>query len=165
MAPQAKLVGVTSGSVTIRPATAADQATISRLIRAAHLNPRDLDWRRFLVADAGDRAVGCAQARIHRHGTRELASVAVEAELRGAGIGSLLVEAILAREPGVLYVMTERRTEGYFARFGFRRIRAADAPPDFRRQYRIAWIVTTALSPLARRRLRVISMRREATDV
>ena len=150
-------------SVSIRPATAADQGAIAGLIREVRLNPRDLDWHRFVVA-ADDRAglVGCAQVRVHARGTRELASVAVTADRRGSGIGGQLVEAILARDPGDLYLMTRRETASYFERFGFRRIAPAEAPSDFRRQFRIGQIFTTIISPLARRRIRIVPMRRAA---
>jgi N-acetylglutamate synthase-like GNAT family acetyltransferase len=150
-------------SVSIRPATAADQDAISGLIREARLNPRDLDWHRFLVADTGAGLVGCAQVRVHAQGTRELASVAVTPGRQGSGIGGRLVKSILAQEPGVVYLMTRRETERYFVRFGFRRIAAADAPSDFRRQFRIGQVITTVVSPLARRWIRIVVMRRAAS--
>jgi hypothetical protein len=37
--------------VTIRVATEADQATITRLIRQGRLNPRHLHWANFLMAE------------------------------------------------------------------------------------------------------------------
>jgi len=153
---------VSEDSISIRPATAPDQNGISRLIREARLNPRDLDWRRFVVADADGTLIGCVQIRVHARGTRELASVAVTPDGRGTGIGGRLVESILAQEPGVVYLMTRRETAGYFERFGFRQIDAADAPPDFRRQYRIGQAITTVVSPLARRWIRIVPMRRES---
>jgi amino-acid N-acetyltransferase len=154
---------VSGDSISIRPATAADQGTISGLIREVRLNPRDLDWRRFLVADAEGTLVGCAQVRVHARGTRELASVAVTPEQQGSGIGGRLVEVILAREPGVVYLMTRRETEGYFERFGFRRVAAAETPSDFRRQFRIGQVITTIASPLAGHRIRIVPMRRSAS--
>jgi N-acetylglutamate synthase-like GNAT family acetyltransferase len=148
-------------SVAIRPATAADQGAIAGLIREVRLNPRDLDWRRFVVAaDDGTGLVGCAQVRVHARGTRELASVAVTAARRGAGIGGRLVEAILASEPDEMYLMTRRETASYFERFGFRRIAPAEAPSDFRRQFRIGQVFTTIISPLARRWIRIVPMLR-----
>jgi amino-acid N-acetyltransferase len=154
--------GMGADSISIKPATAADQEHIARLIREARLNPRDLDWRRFVVADTRGTLVGCAQIQVHARGTRELASVAVTPRLQGSGIGGRLVESILAQEPGTIYLMTRRETAGYFERFGFRRIAAADAPSDFRRQFRIGQAITTLISPLARRRIRIVPMRRPA---
>jgi N-acetylglutamate synthase-like GNAT family acetyltransferase len=145
--------------ISLRPATASDQGAISGLIREVRLNPRDLDWRRFLVADDAGTLVGCAQVRVHAGGTRELASVAVTLDRRGSGIGSRLVEAILARESDVMYLMTRRETMRYFERFRFRPIAPAEAPADFRRQFRIGQVITTIVSPLARRRIRIVPMR------
>jgi len=164
MALSSNLDRVFDESISIRPATQSDQRAITGLIREAGLNPRDLDWRRFVVAaDTGAGLVGCAQVRVHARGTRELASVAVAADRRGSGIGGRLVEAILAREPGVVYLMTRRETESYFERFGFRRVAAAETPSDFRRQFRIGQVITTIASPLAGHRIRIVPMRRSAS--
>jgi GNAT superfamily N-acetyltransferase len=87
-------------NITIRPATEDDHDAITRLVHDARLNPNGLDWRRFVVADEGGRIVGCADLKIHRHGTRELHLLAVEPARRGAGIGSRFVEALLGEEAG-----------------------------------------------------------------
>jgi N-acetylglutamate synthase-like GNAT family acetyltransferase len=163
MALSSILDRVFEDSISIRPATGADQGAISRLIREARLDPRDLDWHRFLVAGAGAEVVGCAQVRVHSRGTRELASVAVTPGRQRSHIGGRLVESILAQEQSVVYLMTRCETEGYFERFGFRQIAAADAPADFRRQFRIGQVITTLISPLARRRIRIVPMRRSAS--
>jgi N-acetylglutamate synthase-like GNAT family acetyltransferase len=161
--PDAGRSGTTDAKrMTIRPATLEDQAAITDLIHQVHLNPRDLDWRRFVVAVADDHVVGVAQIRIHRRGTRELASVAVASSLRGSGVGSRLVETLIAGAPGTLYLMTRRETEGYFARFGFQTVEAASTPADFRRQFRIGQIATAVFSIPARQRIRIVPMRREA---
>jgi hypothetical protein len=57
-------------SVIIRPATEADQATIMRLIREAHLNPRHLDWVHFLIAEVEGQIAGLRQVKTHAQGTR-----------------------------------------------------------------------------------------------
>ena len=107
---RAKLSGMAAdSSAIIRPATAGDQAAITSLVRQAHLNPRDLDWRRFVVAVDGDRVVGTVQVRIHRRGSRELASLVVEPTHRGSGLGGRLVETVIGDVPGTLYLMTTAR--------------------------------------------------------
>ena len=88
----------------IRRARAADRWAIRRLVYAARLNPRDLDWRRFLVAELDGRIVGTIQARHHADGTRELASLAVHPALRGLGVGTALIAALRAQERGPLYL-------------------------------------------------------------
>ena len=94
----------------------------ARLIRQAQLDPHDLDWRRFLVADEGGEVVACAQVRVHHQaGAPELASVAVAAERSGdGGIGRAIAEAAIDREPiRPLYLYTESRTEAFWTRLGF----------------------------------------------
>jgi hypothetical protein len=87
-------------NITIRLATEADQHAITRLVHDTRLGSNGPDWRRFMVADEGGRIVGCAQLKIHRHGTRELHLLAFEPGRRGAGIGSRLLEALLDQETG-----------------------------------------------------------------
>lgn len=119
--------------VVIRPAVAADQQAIRKIVRAAGLIPTGLDWTRFLVADEGGRIVGIGQVKPHRDGSRELASIAVIPERQGQGIGTRVIQALLAREAGPLYLLCEGRNETYYARFGFQRLAPRDMPPYFRR--------------------------------
>jgi N-acetylglutamate synthase-like GNAT family acetyltransferase len=132
----------------LRAATAADQRDITRMIRRAGLNPISLGWPGFLIAeeasrdDAGRsfaaRIVGIGQVKQHGDGSRELASIAVIPERQGQGIASQIIPALLAREPGPLYLTCRPELESFYARFGFRRVTSLSAmPPYFRRIYRI----------------------------
>ncbi|MFL5803660.1 MAG: GNAT family N-acetyltransferase [Roseiflexaceae bacterium] len=143
----------------IRPATATEQATITAIVRAARINPSDLDWRRFLVAEQGGQIVGVVQVRPHRDGSRELASLAVVPEQQGQGVGAALVGALLARERGPLDLMCTDQMEGYYARFGFRRLASHELAPYFRR---IMWIarVISFIAKLGGMRMRMTVMRR-----
>ncbi len=143
----------------LRAAGPGDQAAITRLIRQARINPRGLDWRRFVVVE--ERActgrgtlVGVAQVKPHRDGTRELASLAVVPERQGQGIGGVLVRTLLARQYAPLYLMCLNRMEPYYARFGFRRVPAGSEPGYYRAVLR----VFNAFLWLIGRRLRVIAM-------
>jgi N-acetylglutamate synthase-like GNAT family acetyltransferase len=145
----------------IRPALEADAPAIRRLVSEARLNPRDLDWRRFLVADAAGEVVACAQVRVHRRGTRELASVAVAPARRGTGIGRRISEAAIERETvRPLYLYTESRTEAFWARFGFSTIEGDAIPRDLRGSLRIARIATRIVSFVTRQSYRITVMRR-----
>jgi N-acetylglutamate synthase-like GNAT family acetyltransferase len=62
---------------TTRPATAADQQTISRMIGEAGLNRMGLKWPRFIVVEEAGSILGIGQVKPHRDGTLELASLAV----------------------------------------------------------------------------------------
>ena len=146
----------------IRPATEADAMAIRGLVRAAQLNPRDLDWRRFLVADDGGRVVACAQIRAHGGGSRELASVAVDPPRQGEGIGRAISEAAIEHEPvRPLYLYTESIRTEYWRKFAFREIDGDEIPRDMRLSVRAARIALAALSPFTERRLRVVVMQRD----
>ena len=79
--------------IRIRRATADDQPAITRLVRGARLNPRSLHWERFVVADAQRDLVGVAQVRRHPDGSRELASLVVQASARGRGTAAGMIDA------------------------------------------------------------------------
>ena len=121
----------TTARPVIRPAAEADAEAIASIIEAADLNPRDLDWRRFLVAEDGGTVVACAQVRVHAGGTRELASVAVAEARQGEGLGRAISEAAIAREPTrPLYLYTSSSMAGYWQRFAFSTIDDAAIPED-----------------------------------
>lgn len=121
-------------TATIRAAKAEDQATIRRIIRAANLNRMSLDWPNFLIAEDAGEVVGIGQVKTHRDGSRELASIAVVPARQGQGIGSAIVNALLVRHGGgVLHLTCQGKNEGYYARFGFRRIPRQELPPYFAR--------------------------------
>ena len=143
---------------TIRPATEADQVTIRRLIREANLNPMSLDWPNFVVAEQDGGVVGIGQVKPHRDGSRELASIAVVPAQQGSGVGSAVIRTLLAREAGVLHLTCRRTMQGYYERFGFRRLEPAEFPRYFRR---LIPIVNT----FARLRgIEIVVMRREAAS-
>jgi N-acetylglutamate synthase-like GNAT family acetyltransferase len=153
---------VVVASPTIRPATPADAGAIRGLVNGARLNPRDLDWRRFLVAEDGGAVVACAQVRVHAGGSRELASVAVAPARQGEGIGRLVSEAAIAREPvRPLYLYTESRTESFWARFAFATIDGGEIPADMRGALRFARVATRIYGLLTRRRIWIVVMRRD----
>jgi N-acetylglutamate synthase-like GNAT family acetyltransferase len=151
-----------SQGFAIRPATETDARAIRRLVSEAQLNPRDLDWHRFLVADAEGAVVACAQVRIHGRGSRELASVAVTEARRGAGVGRAISEAAIARErTRPLYLFTERGTVAFWRKFAYREVEDPDVPADMRGALRIARVATKVVSVLMRRQIRIVVMRRD----
>lgn len=124
--------------MNIRSATATDQKTIKSIIRAARINPMDLDWRRFVVAEDEGQIVGVGQIKSHRDGSRELASIAVIPERQRQDIGSEIIRALLSKESATLYLMCREELEPYYARFGFRRVSSEGMTPHFRRMHRLA---------------------------
>jgi len=109
-----------------------DQPAVLRLLADSGL-PTDglLDHREtVLVARLDDRVVACAALAVYADGAL-LRSVAVAEALRGSGLGHHVVRAALdvARQRGTtsVYLLTTT-AEGFFPRFGFRRIVRADVP-------------------------------------
>jgi len=52
-------------TITIRPARPEDQQTIVSYIRQAKINPRNLRWEDFLVAEEDGKSVGIRQVKVH----------------------------------------------------------------------------------------------------
>ncbi len=144
--------------VTIHTASADDQYAITAIVHAARINPRDLDWQRFLLAQWGQDIIGVGQVKPHPDGSRELASLAVVPEWQGNGVGGMLIRALLSRETGPLHLMCLADRERYYERFGFKRLyQRGMMPPYFRRVAAIAPVIRL----LSLNRLRPIVMGRE----
>lgn len=141
--------------MNIRPATQLDQPTITRIIHDAGINPMSLDWRRFLVAEDGGAIIGIGQVKPHGDGSRELASIAVIPSRHGQGIARAIIDELLSRESGAVYLTCRDKLESFYARFGFRKIAHNEMPPDLRRLMRLAGIFG------ALRGVKIIVMKRE----
>jgi len=133
-------------TISIRRALEADQTTIVSLIRQAKINPRNLHWQNFLVAEENRQVVGIPQVKVHSQGTREVASGFVLPEYRRQGISARLMNELLARETGPLYTMVNEKWAPYYEQFGFERVEVSQLPSDFRKEHGIGRIVTLLLS-------------------
>ena len=123
---------------SLRPATAADAANIQRIIHLVQINPMGLSWKRFVLAVNDEGAIiGCGQVKPHKDGSLELASIAVLPEWRGRGLARRIIEHLLQRYPGQLYLTCRSNLEPLYQKFGFHAIGFADMPPYFRRISRI----------------------------
>ena len=150
--------------VTVRRAQEPDQTAITAMIRRARLNPAGLHWERFMVAEDDGRIVGVAQVRLHRDGAHELASLAVAPEVRGRGIATLLIDALVRAETSDLYTLIDRPYADHFRRWGFRPIASARLPRSVARVHRIGRIVTGVASITTRRRIRIVPLHRPAAE-
>jgi N-acetylglutamate synthase-like GNAT family acetyltransferase len=147
-------------SVIICPAVEADQSTIVTLIHQARINPRNLHWSRFLIAEDDNQIVGIRQVKILKHGTHEVASGFVLPAYRHRGISAQLMDEILVRESTTLYLMCNKKWKKYYEQFGFRDVKLADLPRDFCREYLIGKLITTLVSVFTFHKLNIIPMRR-----
>jgi N-acetylglutamate synthase-like GNAT family acetyltransferase len=143
---------------TIRPARESDQRTIRRLIREAGINPMNLRWPNFVIAEEEGAVVGIGQVKNHSDGSRELASIAVVPGRQGQGIGSAVIKELLVRHGAeVLYLTCRPLHQGYYERFGFQLLERHHYPPYFGRLLRIANAFASPARP------RIIVMRRLPT--
>ena len=149
-------------TITIRPAVQADQQMIVSFIDQAKLNPRNLKWQNFLVAEDSGKIVGIRQVKVYEQGTREVASGFVLPEYRRQGISAALMKALLAQETGPLYTMVNEKRAPYYEQFGFRRVDVSQLPAEFRREYRIGRVVTTLMSLFRKERVRIVPLKRES---
>ncbi len=127
--------------ISLRPATINDQPKITALINKVRINPRNLNWERFIIAKDDGAMVGCGQIKPHSDGTKELASIAVEPDYQGKGVGTMIMNALLEREPGELYLTCLRHNVTYYQKFGFRELTFEEFPPDMKRMFRFARVV------------------------
>ena len=127
----------------IRPARAGDEATIKALIRAEHLDPFNVHWQNFLVAEDADagRIIGIGQVKPYRSG-RELGSLVVVPDHRRSGVGGAIVRALIERERGPLLLFCLAFREPYYARFGFQRCGPRDLPGEFKLKYVLGFVAT-----------------------
>lgn len=107
-----------TGSFVIRAARAADQATIVGLVRAARLDPSNLHWPNFVVAEADGQIVGCGQIRPDP-GLRELGSMVVIKPYRHRGVGAAIVRALQASTQPPLFLECPEYRVSFYAQFGF----------------------------------------------
>jgi amino-acid N-acetyltransferase len=147
-------------TVTIRSARQEEQETIVSLVHQARINPRNLHWQNFLVAEASGKLVGIRQVKVHAQGTREVGSGYVLPEYRHQGISARLMNEILNRERGALYLMCRDQWTRYYEQFGFRQVTVDQLPADFRQEYRIGRFITSVLSVFMRDKVRIVPMKR-----
>ncbi len=140
----------------LRPALATDQTTIERIIRAAHINPMDLRWERFVVSEEDGQVIGTGQVKTHGDGSREIASIAVIPDFQHRGVASAIIRELLARERGTVYLFCRASLESFYERFGFHRIGPDEMSPYFRRMHKLA----NALGVFVRDQVPVIVMKR-----
>ncbi len=157
-------MAITTAKVYIRPATAADQLSITSIVRNAKINPMGLDWRRFRVAEDTGRVIGTGQIKPHHDGSRELASIAVIPARQREGIATALIQNLMAQELGPLHLMCQQNLTTYYARFGFSRIPFQAMPTYFRRMVLLARILSPVGRLFAKDGIHIVVMKRAARD-
>jgi len=130
----------TASHVIVRKARITDVEEIRAIVMAyadAHqMLPRSLRYiydnlRNYFVAENGDgHVLGCGALQVAWEGLAEIKSVAVKEELRGKGVGRLLVQTCLdeASEIDVPRVFVLSFVPEFFEKLGFRRISRQTLP-------------------------------------
>ena len=127
--------------VTVRRATTADVQTIRGLVDAHAADRRLLskatvtlyeDVQEFIVAELTGEVVGCGALHVLWEDLAEVRTVAVSTEVKGRGVGSLLLTRLLdqARSIGVQRVFCLTFETAFFGRHGFVEIEGAPVEHD-----------------------------------
>lgn len=132
----------------MRPAMASDQSSIRSMIRRARINPMGLDWRRFVVVEAGGVIVACGQVKLHGDGSRELASLAVVESWQGRGLARVIIEHLQRQAGPPLWLTCRQGLVSLYRRFGFREVtHAGELTPYFRRLMRLVRVLLRIVRP------------------
>jgi amino-acid N-acetyltransferase len=113
--------------LTLRPATANDMPVIKRLVRSEGLDPTQLRWSNFLIAEMDGVVAGIGQIRQHRN-CRELGSLVVTGDYRRRGVATALMRALEARAGRPLYLLCAHPKQSFYERFGFHVIGYCETP-------------------------------------
>lgn len=112
----------------------------------ARLNPLSLNWKRFVVATSPlGEVIGCGQIKPHKDsGSRvyELASIVVTPAWRGQGVARAIIEHLLEKHKGSLYLTCRTKLGPFYEKFGFHFIESEQMPVYFRRIHRLVRVLS-----------------------
>ena len=90
-----------------------------------------------MAVDKQGRLIGCGQVKVHRDGSRELASIAVVREWRRRGIASAIIRELQEGYGRPLWLTCISSISPFYEPYGFVEISdLAQMPPYFRRAKR-----------------------------
>jgi len=123
-------------NISYSQAAPEDEAAILDLLKELEGDRSKFDIARFYVAKIGDILVGCVRTKMFDGGCSELASLAVNQNYRGKGIGSGLVATLLSKEVArPIFILTELNKESFYNKFYFNIIAPSELPDEFRKEY------------------------------
>lgn len=121
----------------IRRGTKADVETIKKFVTSENMNPLFLEPENFVIAEDDDGIVGVGQIRTLGK-SFELASLVVEEEKRGLGIGTALVTELLEthkqnfvgdqKQPPSVLLLCLKDSAPFYTRLGFTELPLSMAP-------------------------------------
>ena len=120
---------------SLRPALDTDIPAIYELVREGRINPTGIDWMRFMLAETAEGdVIGCGQLKPHKDGSMELASIVVTEAWRGKGVARAIIEDLIQKNDGPLYLMCVSDNGPMYEKFGFRAVEDEDHMPKYFRR-------------------------------
>jgi amino-acid N-acetyltransferase len=128
-------------SIIIRPARTSDIRAIRAIIDEYAASRRLLtketvtlyeSVQEFTVAESAGKIVGCGAVHVLWEDLAEVRSVAVDAGVRGQGVGHSILEVLIKRaaEIGVKRIFCLTFETEFFGRHGFKEIEGTPVSPD-----------------------------------
>ncbi|MCC6285289.1 MAG: GNAT family N-acetyltransferase [Phycisphaerales bacterium] len=130
------------GEIAVRTARPGDEHAVCRLVNAwadegltLRRTPAEVVVRigEFVLCEQGGFAIGTGALAVFSPALAEIRSVAVDPTVKAKGVGravmTFLVDAAKTLELDEIVLLT--KVPGFFAKFGFREISAAQLPPSF----------------------------------
>ena len=130
-------------SFTLRRGLSSDVPLLRARLLREKMNPLALDPPNFVVAlnDARAEPVGFGQLRPLAASLSELASLVVEPDHRGLGVGSTIVEELLRRTNDTVVLLTLSGTRSFYLRLGFEESQSLRLPPALLAEYLVGSLV------------------------
>ena len=120
----------------IREATRSDQEKIVSMVRSENLNPLNIKWENFIVAESiENEIIAISQLKEHRDGSIELASLVVRSDLRRQGLARRMIEELTNDQESIIYIMCRSSLGDFYSKFGFVNLSREEMPKYFKRMF------------------------------
>jgi GNAT superfamily N-acetyltransferase len=93
-------------------------------------HPPNQEWGNYWVVECNDRLIACAKWQ-HYASYSELQQLYVVPKWRFHGLGSSLTDRLISQTDQPIYILSDRKSDRFFTRFGFVAIDWDDLPPNF----------------------------------
>lgn len=132
----------------LRRASAKDIWTIRKLVLSAMLDPTQLRWQQFWLIECDRHVVACGQLRSFA-GAQELGSAVVLPAWRDRGLGTFMVEHLIAQATQPLYLeCLGNRLARFYNRFGFEAVSWQELPRSLKFKFGLSALAATCRIPV-----------------